>query len=78
MSFTTEQSPVKASLFVNCKLKMNFWNSNLCVTSTYLRANLLQVDKLYDEKDDDFDPRERDEEIARMREHVVSEVEKLQ
>ena len=33
-----------------------------------------QVDKLYDEKDDDFDPREKDEEIARMREHVMSEV----
>ena len=33
-----------------------------------------QVDKLYDEKDEDFDPREKDEEIARMREHVMSEV----
>lgn len=35
-----------------------------------------EVDKLYDEKDDDFDPREKDEEIARMREHVMSEIDK--
>lgn len=35
---------------------------------------VLQVDKLYDEKDEDYDPKEKDEEIARMREHVMSEV----
>lgn len=35
---------------------------------------VLQVDKLYDEKDEDYDPREKDEEIARMREHVMTEV----
>ncbi|XP_068760901.1 nucleobindin-2-like [Montipora capricornis] len=35
-----------------------------------------EVDKLYDEKDEDFDPREKDEEIARMREHVMSEIDK--
>lgn len=36
--------------------------------------SLFQVDKLYDEKDEDYDPREKDEEVARMREHVMSEV----
>ena len=35
---------------------------------------VLQVNRLYDEKDEEFDPRERDEEIARMREHVMTEV----
>lgn len=35
---------------------------------------VLQVDKLYNEKDEDYDPREKDEEIARMREHVMTEV----
>ncbi|KAL9956022.1 hypothetical protein ACROYT_G037439 [Oculina patagonica] len=35
-----------------------------------------EVDKLYDEKDEDFDPREKDEEISRMREHVMSEIDK--
>ena len=35
---------------------------------------VFQVDKLYNEKDETFDPRERDEEIARMREHVMTEV----
>lgn len=35
-----------------------------------------EVDKLYDEKDEDYDPREKDEEVARMREHVMSEIDK--
>lgn len=35
---------------------------------------VLQVDKLYNEKDEDYDPKEKDEEIARMREHVMTEV----
>lgn len=42
--------------------------------SCFLMWLVLQVDKLYDEKDEDYDPREKDEEIARMREHVMSEV----
>lgn len=35
-----------------------------------------EVDKLFDEKDEDYDPQERDEEISRMREHVMSEIDK--
>jgi hypothetical protein len=35
---------------------------------------LKKVGRLHDPKDEEYDPRERDEEIARMREHVMSEV----
>ncbi|EDO43098.1 predicted protein [Nematostella vectensis] len=35
-----------------------------------------EVTKLYNPKDEDYDPKERDEEISRMREHVMNEIDK--
>lgn len=49
---------------------------NFLDTSELESLFIKEVDKLYNEKDEDYDPREKDEEIARMREHVMSEIDK--